>query len=177
MIFTSLTFVVFYISILALLFLFKKNSVRQKILLVASYVFYGWWNPVFIILIAASSFWGWYLGLLIDKTNNEKKKTIYLVISLGLSLSMLAYYKYAEFFVENIFLLAGFELNYHFDITLPVGISCFTFQTMSYGIDLKRKRIPVCKSLSKFMLFVAFFPQLVAGPIVRSSEFLPQLNH
>ena len=176
MIFTSITFLVFYAILILLLLLFKGNIARQSILLFASYFFYAWWNPTFIILIFLSSLWAWYLGLLIDRTNCEKRKSLYLAISLFLSLGMLAYYKYAQFLVENISTLLGYEWNNQLDILLPVGISFFTFQTMSYGIDLKRGKIPVCKSLPQFMLFVAFFPQLVAGPIVRASEFLPQLT-
>lgn len=176
MIFTSLIFLVFYIVLVGLLLTFKNNTVRQSLLLLSSYFFYGWWNPAFIILIMASSIWGWYLGLLMGRTDNEREKSLYLAISLSLSIAMLAYYKYAEFLAENFVTLLGLEWDYHLGITLPVGISFFTFQTMSYGIDLKRGRIPVCKSLPDFMLFVAFFPQLVAGPIVRASEFLPQLS-
>ncbi len=176
MIFTSISFLIFYITVILLLLVFKNNTARQHILLAASYFFYGWWNPTFILLIFISSLWGWYLGLLISRTNNERKKALYLAISLALSLGMLAYYKYAEFLAQNFVLLLGLDWDYHMGITLPVGISFFTFQTMSYGIDLKRGRIPVCTSLKKFMLFVAFFPQLVAGPIVRATEFLPQLS-
>ena len=175
MIFTSFDFLLFYACLMLLLIIFKSDVVRQHILLASSYVFYGWWNPAFLLLILACSLQGWYFGLLINRTDNQKKKSLYLFISLTLSLGLLAYYKYAEFIVRNMFGLVGIELETSLDITLPVGISFFTFQTMSYGIDLKRERIRVCKSLSQFMLFVAFFPQLVAGPIVRASEFLPQL--
>lgn len=177
MIFTSLTFLAFYTLLMGTLLLVQNTTRRQTILLLASYIFYGWWNPAFIILIIASSIWGWYLGLLMDRTDNESKKKFYLSISLILSLTMLGWYKYAEFFAENIVRLLGLDWDYRLGIILPVGISFFTFQTMSYGIDLKRGKIPVCKSLLQFMLFVAFFPQLVVGPIVRASEFLPQLQN
>ncbi|MDJ0590586.1 MAG: MBOAT family O-acyltransferase [Pleurocapsa sp. MO_226.B13] len=177
MIFTSLDFLLFYIALMGLLCFFKQNSIRQFILLIASYLFYGWWNPTFVILIIALSIIAWYLGLLIDGTEKEKKKNLYLAISITLSLGVLAYYKYATFLVDNIIMLLGLKWDYHLGITLPVGISFFTFQTMSYVIDLKRRKITVCKNLAKFMLYVAFFPQLVAGPIVRASEFLPQLSH
>jgi len=175
MIFTSIDFIVFYAILMLMLFFFRADAARQYILLLASYIFYGWWNPVFVLLILASSLQGWYLGILIDRSRDEKKKSLYLFISLTISLGMLAYYKYADFIVQNVFTAIGLEWHYQLDITLPVGISFFTFQTMSYGIDLKRGKISVCKSLPQFMLFVAFFPQLVAGPIVRASEFLPQL--
>lgn len=175
MIFTSVDFLLFYAFLMLLLVIFKGNSVRQAILLVASYIFYGWWSPVFLLLIYFSSLQGWYLGLLIDRTSDQGKKSLYLFISLSISLGLLAYFKYANFITESAYGLLGLEWDKSLDIILPVGISFFTFQTMSYGIDLKRENIPVCKSLTQFMLFVAFFPQLVAGPIVRASEFLPQL--
>ncbi|MGS2724289.1 MBOAT family O-acyltransferase [Porticoccus sp. GXU_MW_L64] len=104
------------------------------------------------------------------------KKKICLITSLFLSLSVLAFFKYADFIINNLYLAFDRERNDSFDILLPVGISFFTFQTMSYTIDLYRGNIEPCHSLKKFMLFVAFFPQLVAGPIVRASNFLPQLN-
>lgn len=175
MIFTSLTFLAFFIVLLGLIVIIRGNTQREYLLLLASYVFYGAWHPVYILLIIASSVWGWYLGLLMYKTDNRALRKRYVWLSLFLSLSMLAYFKYTNFFIENLSYLFGIKWH-HIDIVLPVGISFFTFQTMSYTIDLYRERIPVCTSLHKFMLFVAFFPQLVAGPIVRASEFLPQLD-
>ncbi|MES9941058.1 MAG: MBOAT family O-acyltransferase [Candidatus Thiodiazotropha sp. 6PLUC1] len=176
MIFTSLDFLIFYALLMVLLVLFKNSDYRQSILLISSYIFYGWWNPAFILLILVSSVQGWYFGLLIDRSSDQRKKSLYLIISLAISLSMLAYFKYFNFIIQTIFSMVGAQLDDNFNIILPVGISFFTFQTMSYGIDLKRGKIKVCKSLPQFMLFVAFFPQLVAGPIVRASEFLPQLH-
>jgi alginate O-acetyltransferase complex protein AlgI len=176
MIFTSIDFLIFYALLMLMLTLFKGNSIRQAILLVSSYVFYGWWNPVFVLLILASSLQCWYFGLLIDRSDTQRKKSLFLFISIIFSLSMLAYYKYACFLIQAVFSLIGIEWDAELDITLPVGISFFTFQVMSYGIDLKRGKIDVCKSLPKLMIFIAFFPQLVAGPIVRASDFLPQLT-
>ena len=175
MIFTSLSFLAFFVSLLGLMLVIRGTKQREYLLLLASYVFYGAWNPVFILLIIISSVWGWYLGLLMHKTSNRSLRKRYTWLSLIFSLSMLGYFKYANFFADNLTYLFGIEWK-HTDIILPVGISFFTFQTMSYTIDLYRERIPVCTSLHKFMLFVAFFPQLVAGPIVRASEFLPQLD-
>jgi len=175
MIFTSLTFLAFFLALLGLMLLVRGTTQREYLLLFASYVFYGAWNPVFILLIVVSSLWGWYLGLLMHKTDSQLLRRRYTALSLFLSLFMLGYFKYANFFVENLAYIFGIRWE-HADIVLPVGISFFTFQTMSYTIDLYRQRIPVCMHLHKFMLFVAFFPQLVAGPIVRASEFLPQLE-
>lgn len=175
MIFTSLTFLGFFLSLLAVLWIVKNTRYREIILLLSSYIFYAAWNPVFIILIISSSLWSWYLGLYMVKAPNMRLKKFYFFCSVFLSLSMLGFYKYANFFAENISTLLGISWE-NADIILPVGISFFTFQTMSYTIDLYRGNIPVCLSLRKFMLFVAFFPQLVAGPIVRASDFLPQLE-
>lgn len=176
MIFTSVAFLIFFIVILGLVQISNNERTKVWILLLGSYFFYGWWNPLFVLLIVASSLWGWYLGLLIHRSDEEKLKTRYMRISLLLSLGVLAYYKYAEFLLAAIYSSFGLDWSYDLGIILPVGISFFTFQTMSYTIDLKRGDIEVCHSLPKFMLFVAFFPQLVAGPIVRASDFLPQLN-
>lgn len=176
MIFTSLSFLVFFLTVLSLLSVIQNQKMRTYVLLVASYVFYGWWSPVFVLLILVTSLWAWGFGLLIDRTNDEGRKSRYLFVSVAFSLGVLAYYKYAEFLAEAIFAMLGWEWSHDLGIILPVGISFFTFQTLSYSIDLRNGKIPVCESPTKFMLFVAFFPQLVAGPIVRASDFLPQLE-
>lgn len=176
MIFTSITFLVFFAILACLLVVIRTTDNRQTLLLVASYVFYGAWNSTYLLLIFFSSLWGWLLGLMMTRAKSEPEKKLYLAISLALSLGMLGYYKYADFIVDNIYLALGNPRTTSFDILLPVGISFFTFQTMSYTIDLYRGNIAACYSLKKFMLFVAFFPQLVAGPIVRASDFLPQLD-
>lgn len=176
MIFTSITFLIFFAALSVLLAIFRSSNNRMNLLLAASYIFYGAWNTTYLLLIFLSSFWGWALGLMMERAKNQAEKKIYLTISLILSLGMLGYYKYADFIVDNIFLALGIERLNSYNILLPVGISFFTFQTMSYTIDLYRGHIAPCYSLKKFMLFVAFFPQLVAGPIVRAADFLPQLD-
>lgn len=175
MIFTSLSFLGFFLSLLAAFFLIRRTTSRQYFLLLASYVFYGAWNVNYLLLITLCSFWGWGLGLLMHRADNLGQKKLYMATSIALSLSMLGYFKYANFFADSVSNLFNLKWDY-IDILLPVGISFFSFQTMSYTIDLYRGNIGVCKSLPKFMLFVSFFPQLVAGPIVRASEFLPQLE-
>ena len=176
MIFSSLTFVVFFIGLLGVVALARGTRMRQLALLIASYVFYGAWDVRFCLLILASSLWSWGFGLALSNTTQRSRRRLFLTLSLLADLGMLAYFKYANFFLDSFYSLLGMEPNRVLDITLPVGISFFTFQTMSYTIDLYRKRIPVCRDVFKFTLFVAFFPQLVAGPIVRASEFLPQLE-
>ena len=175
MIFTSLKFLAFFVVLLCLMGIFRGDKARLYLLIVASYVFYGAWNIGYLVLIFLCSLWGWGLGYLMYQAKSQFRKNFYLVLSITLSLSMLGYFKYANFFTENISDALGMSWE-PLDILLPVGISFFTFQTMSYTIDLYRGRIGLCPSFPRFMLFVSFFPQLVAGPIVRASEFLPQLD-
>lgn len=176
MIFTSFTFIIFF-TILLGFFLFSKNqNYRIYLLLVASYIFYGWWNIKYLVLIFVISFTGWLLGSLIDKAEDQKKRKAYLVTSLVICLSILTYFKYTNFFLDSVNHIFDIKGRPLIEILLPVGISFFTFQTLSYTLDIYRRQIKPCDSLVKFCLFVSFFPQLVAGPIVRASEFLPQLD-
>jgi alginate O-acetyltransferase complex protein AlgI len=175
-IFTSITFFVFFAVVMGLLALVRGASGRLWLLLVASYVFYANWNVWYVFLIFAYGLWGWGLGLAMHGAPNAALRKLYFVLSLILSLGTLAYFKYANFFGENIARLLGIRDWNHVDVVLPVGISFFTFHTMSYLIDLYRGRIPPSRNPVKFFLFVSFFPQLVAGPILRASAFLPQLD-
>ena len=176
MIFTSITFLVFFAVLLILLGLIRGAAGRIWLLLVASYIFYGNWNAYYVILIFLYGLWGWGLGLAMYKTQHPGLRKFYFLLSVALSLGTLAYFKYANFLGENIARLMGIHNWGPVDIVLPVGISFFTFHTMSYIIDLYRGRIEPCRDPVKFFLFVSFFPQLVAGPILRASSFLPQLD-
>jgi len=175
-IFTSITFFVFFTVVLVLFGLIRGTSGRIWLLLVASYVFYANWNAWYVLLIFAYGLWGWGLGLAMHNARNAALKKLYFALSIVLSLGTLAYFKYANFFGENIARLFGIRGWSPLDIVLPVGISFFTFHTMSYLIDLYRGHIPPSRNPVKFFLFVSFFPQLVAGPILRASGFLPQLD-
>lgn len=175
-IFSSLTFFVFFGVVMGLLFVLKSDRHKQIMLLAASYVFYGAWDWRFLSLILASSLWSYWLGLRIAATPDGPRRKRYLIASLCMDLGLLAVFKYANFFLDSFYGLTGLSQSVALNITLPVGISFFTFQTMSYSIDLYRRRIDVCDDMGRFLLFVSFFPQLVAGPIVRASEFLPQLH-
>jgi alginate O-acetyltransferase complex protein AlgI len=176
MIFTSITFVVFFSVVLALLASIRGTMGRLWLLLLASYVFYANWNVLYVVLIFLYGLWGWGLGLAMHHSQSPSMRRFYFVLSIVLSLGTLAYFKYANFIGENLARLTGSEHWKSVEIVLPVGISFFTFHTMSYVIDLYRGRIGPCRSPVKFFLFVAFFPQLVAGPILRASAFLPQLD-
>jgi alginate O-acetyltransferase complex protein AlgI len=174
-IFTSLTFVAFFAGLLILLAVIRGHAGRIYLLLSASYLFYANWSVYYVTLLALYGLWGWGLGLAMHRAPNRLLRKLLFVLSLVLSLGTLACFKYTNFLGENLAHLLGVGWA-PLDIVLPVGISFFTFHTMSYLIDLYRGEIPPCRDPAKFFLFVAFFPQLVAGPILRASSFIPQLD-
>jgi len=145
-------------------------------LLGASYVFYGWWDWRFLSLIAISSVLDYAIGLKMHKT--EKNRKYWLALSLSVNLGMLAFFKYADFFAQSFadaFTFFGQDISVNrLNIILPVGISFYTFQTLSYTLDIYKRKLEPTKSLVSFLAFVSFFPQLVAGPIERASHLLPQ---
>lgn len=159
--------------------IFNKNIKTQNFfILCLSYLFYGMWNWKFLFLIAFSSVVDYYLAILIDQSLNSKKRKLLLVTSLFVNIGFLAYFKYYNFFLESFiytFSFFGKRMSYdRLDIVLPVGISFYTFQTLSYTIDVYLKKIKPQKDIIAFASFVSFFPQLVAGPIERASNLLPQ---
>lgn len=177
MLFNSIDFAYFLPIVLLLFWLLSKNLKAQNlVLLLASYVFYGWWDWRFLSLIALSSFADYIIGIQLHKAQTNRK--YWLVLSLVINLGMLAFFKYADFFAQSFsdaFSLFGqhIELS-RLNIILPVGISFYTFQTLSYTLDIYKRKLEPTKSLVSFLAFVSFFPQLVAGPIERASNLLPQ---
>jgi len=151
---------------------------RKIFLLLASYYFYAYWDYRFAGLLAFSTLLDYSIGRLMDRANRIGYRRILLLLSLVGNLGLLGFFKYYNFFVESAqSLMQGWGFGGStLTIILPMGISFYTFQTLSYSIDVYRKKLPPCRSLLDFSLYVAFFPQLVAGPIVRASEFLPQLS-
>ena len=179
MIFTEVRFFVFFLAVFVFYWLLKTNSKRKFFLLFASYFFYGVWDYRFLSLILLSTVVDYFVGMRLVKTTGVRKR-LWLLLSLSLNLGMLALFKYANFFIESansLILSIGWEDQLStLAIVLPVGISFYTFQTLSYSIDIYRGKLKPSESLLDFSLFVAFFPQLVAGPIVRASDFLNQLE-
>ncbi len=177
MIFSSFEFFVFLGVVLALLGVSGREGFRRNVLLAASYVFYGWWDWRFCFLIFGSTLLDYLVGLRLEANEAPGRRRFWLVVSLVGNLGVLGVFKYANFFLGSMQpILGGMGLHTsHLNIILPVGISFFTFQTMSYSIDVYRRRLPATRNFRDFALFVSFFPQLVAGPIVRGSEFLPQM--
>tara|TARA_R110002096_G_scaffold161920_2_gene328782 strand:- start:1764 stop:3164 length:1401 start_codon:yes stop_codon:yes gene_type:complete len=179
MIFNSVTFLIFFVIVFTTYWLIPKKNFKWQnvLLLVASYVFYGWWDWRFLSLIAFSTVLDYVVGLHIHASFSKKK--MFLLISLISNLGLLGVFKYFNFFIEswvNLWSLFGYEMSIStLNIILPVGISFYTFQTMSYSIDIYRGELKPTKNFIEFATFVSFFPQLVAGPIERASNLLPQL--
>jgi len=181
MLFPTTVFAVFFLCVFTGSWLLAKHRFLWKFYLLAcSYIFYGWWNWRFLFLIAGCSVMNHLLALGITKTSNSNKKRLLLAFALLFDLGILGFFKYYGFFVMSAYtVLLNLNLSCSLpllDVVLPVGISFFTFQAMSYVIDVYRGEISAAKSLLDFSTYLAFFPQLVAGPIVRASVLLPQFS-
>lgn len=182
MIFNSIDFGIFFIIVFLLnAFVFNKNlRYRNIFLLVVSYFFYGWWDWRFLGLIFFSSMLDFFLGKKIDEEQNPINRKWLLGLSLGINLGLLGFFKYAGFFIESFttaFTFLGFPIEPHaINIILPVGISFYTFQTLSYTWDIYKRQLKPNHDILRFLAFVSFFPQLVAGPIERASHLLPQFD-
>jgi D-alanyl-lipoteichoic acid acyltransferase DltB (MBOAT superfamily) len=185
--FASLEFALFLpIVFLLYWFVFNRNlRIQNLFIVVASYVFYGWWDWRFLLLIIITSFCNWGSGLLMQYIENKeltpppaKFAKAVLISNILLNLGILALFKYYNFFIEN-FIFAFASVGIHLQpttlhIILPVGISFYTFQALSYSIDVYKKKIEPTKDIVGFFAFICFFPQLMAGPIERATRFLPQ---
>jgi D-alanyl-lipoteichoic acid acyltransferase DltB (MBOAT superfamily) len=178
MLFNSLTFVVFFAVVVTAYWSIRSWKARKNLLVVASYLFYGAWNPPFAALLFSTTAMDYWLGARIASAQGRARKA-WLVASVCMNLSMLGFFKYGNFLLENFqWLMLRLGIVYqppHLDILLPVGISFYTFHSLSYTLDIYRGVLQPTKSLRDFVLAVSFFPQLVAGPIVRAGDFLPQL--
>jgi len=178
MIFNSLVFFVF-IGIFMPLYFALRGKPRLVLCLLASYFFYGWWDWRFLSLIAISTMIDYLVGLRLDGLEHTIKRKRLLIISMVVNLGFLGFFKYFNFFIDSFSQMLigwGMQPSSTLNIILPVGISFYTFQSMSYTIDVYRRQIPVERDLLRFATFISFFPQLVAGPIVRASDFLPQFQ-
>ncbi|MBN2561167.1 MAG: MBOAT family protein [Phycisphaerae bacterium] len=180
MIFSSWLFAFFFVAVFGLYWMLPNKRSRHTFLLVASYVFYMSWNPWLVSLILGSTVLDYCVGRGLDRARRPRRRKLLLACSVVGNLGVLAIFKYAGFFVLSLRELlgtCGIHTNLQtLSIILPVGISFYTFQTMSYTIDIYRRRVAPTRSFVDFGLFVAFFPQLVAGPIVKAKDFLPQLR-
>jgi alginate O-acetyltransferase complex protein AlgI len=175
LIFTSWAFVLFLALVLLGLRLAPNRTARQALLLLASCYFYAYWNPRYLLLLLAPSAIDYFAATRIEDTEDPNVRKRWLLFSLITNLGLLGYFKYADFFVQQFSALMGVP-THHLHILLPVGISFYTFKTLSYVIDVYRRDMRATRSLWRYAMFVTYFPELVAGPIVRASIFLPQMT-
>jgi D-alanyl-lipoteichoic acid acyltransferase DltB (MBOAT superfamily) len=178
MYFNSYTFMLFFGCVLLLHYAPLSWRLKKFNLLWASYVFYAVWNPPFVVLLWISTIVDWYVSRWLHHFARSRARMLLLLLSLFVNLGLLAFFKYGTFVLDNFVLLVN-DLGISYqpaqpNIVLPVGISFYTFQTLSYTLDIYRRRTRPWHSFLDYALYVTFFPQLVAGPIVRSTEFLPQ---
>ncbi|MBP2111917.1 MBOAT family O-acyltransferase [Paenibacillus silagei] len=175
MVFSSLIFVFLFLPVTLLIYYISPMRIRNAVLLAASLIFYAWGEPVYIFLMIFSAVFDYVNGILIDRYRQRKVIAHgVLILSMMGSLGMLGFYKYAGFVFDNINSLFNLHLQAA-ELPLPVGISFYTFQTMSYIIDVYRRKVPVQKNLIAFGAYVTMFPQLVAGPIVKYEDIAGQL--
>ena len=179
MLFNTPEFIIFFISVLAIISCIKFRRFQHLFLVGASYFFFYFSNNFLITLLIFSTLLDFYVGKAIFTAKDKKRKKILLISSLAGNLGLLGFFKYADFGISqinNITESLGIPEITSLGLILPIGISFYTFQTISYTVDIYRGKLEPSKSLWEFALFVSFFPQLVAGPILRASHFLPQLR-
>jgi len=180
MLFNSIEFVIFFIVVFAAIAIIRERKYQHLLLLVASYFFFYFTSNYLIILLLFSTILDFYVGNEIWKSKSQRNKKLLLICSLVGNFGLLGFFKYADFVITQFNFLGtiidiGSEIPL-LNLVLPIGISFYTFQTVSYTVDIYRGRLTPAKTFWEFALFVTFFPQLVAGPIVRAKEFLPQLR-
>ena len=177
MVFSSLIFLFFFLPIVIILYYISPRFIRLAILFIASLIFYSWGEPVYIYLIIFSTILDYTMGLLIHKfSHNQNLRILFLIISVAVNLSMLGFFKYADFFINSINSVFNTSFS-SLSLPLPIGISFYTFQTLSYTIDVFRNKIKVQKNIISFGAYVALFPQLIAGPIVTYESIENDINN
>ncbi len=181
MLFNSNEFLLFFPTVFAVYWFFFNRNLRLQngFLVLASYVFYGWWDYRFLSLILISTVVDYLVGLRIEDSTGTNRRRAWLWLSIGVNIGMLGVFKYYGFFIQSwidAWSVIGYEMpRYSLQIILPVGISFYTFQTLSYSIDIYNRKLRATKDFISFAAFVSFFPQLVAGPIERAKNLLPQI--
>lgn len=180
MVFDSYTFVPFLIVVLVLHRLMPTWRAQKVVLLAGSYLFYAAWNPPFVLLLLFTTVFDWFVAQGLVRLTDQRHRKALLILSLVQALGLLAFFKYSGFLVDSLaaaVAAAGGHVTFAApDVVLPVGISFYTFHTLSFTIDVYRRVLKPGRSFLDYALYVTFFPSLVAGPIVRASEFLPQLE-
>lgn len=176
MVFSSMTFIPLFLPIVLILYyLFRNLQMRNAILLIFSLLFYAWGEPKFILVMLLTVTVNYLCSLLMDRLEKPSTRTVTMAAGVILSLGFLTYYKYFGFFSDVVMDILGKE-NPFTKPVLPIGISFYTFQVLTYTVDVYRGKVPVQKSFSKLLLYVSFFPQLIAGPIVNYTDIAASLD-
>ena len=175
MLFSSIPFLYYFLPLVIITYIIVPFKLKNAVLLFFSLVFYGWGEPRYLIFMIISILSGYILGLFIEKYHDTKLSKLFLICSLAISLGMLGYFKYTDFFISNINSIFHSSIPL-LRIALPIGISFYTFQILSYTIDVYRKDVPAQRNLISLATYISLFPQLIAGPIVRYSDVELQLN-
>jgi alginate O-acetyltransferase complex protein AlgI len=180
MLFHTPTFLVFFSLVVLCFGAARTRRGRKLVLLLASCVFYMWWSPIFILLLLGPMLVDYNVGIALESEPRPARRRALLLLSLAVNLGLLAYFKYFAFLIENgLRLLQGVGISAEWQapsVALPIGISFFTFERISYTVDVYRRASPATRSPLDYALFISFFPRLIAGPIVRAADFLPQLR-
>ncbi len=178
MIFSSVFFIFIFLPIVLLLYFLVPKILKNPVILIASLIFYAWGEPVYILLMIFSILFNYLTGLEIDDCRSkglDKKARTAFWLAVGVNLGILGFFKYFGFFIDNLNAVLPFDISYH-PLALPIGISFYTFQTLSYIIDVYKGKVKVQKNIIYFGTYISMFPQLIAGPIVRYSDIEDQLK-
>ena len=176
MLFSSIPFLYYFLPLVLAVYFLTPRAGKNAVLFLSSLLFYAWGEPRFCIFMLLSIAQGYVFGRLIEKhAQNKKRSKLFLTASVALSLALLAYCKYADFFLSSVNAVTGLSFKL-LHVTLPIGISFYTFQILSYVVDVYRGEVPAQKSFLKLGTYIAMFPQLIAGPIVRYADIAPQLD-
>ena len=176
MLFSSIPFLYYFLPLVLAVYFLTPRAGKNAVLFLSSLLFYAWGEPKFCIFMLLSILQGYVFGRLIEKhAQNKKRSKLFLTASVALSLALLAYCKYADFFLSSVNAVTGLSFKL-LHVALPIGISFYTFQILSYVVDVYRGEVPAQKSFLKLGTYIAMFPQLIAGPIVRYADIAPQLD-
>lgn len=175
MLFSSIPFLYYFLPVTLVLYFLAPKKLRNSVLLLVSLVFYAWGEPIYVFLMLGTILCGYILGLLIEKFRGGALSRLFMWLSVALDVAALAYFKYADFFIENFNAATGLSVPL-LNIALPIGISFYTFQILSYTIDVYRGDVPAQKNPINLAAYITMFPQLIAGPIVRYSDVAHELS-
>ena len=176
MLFSSISFLYYFIPTVVVFYFISPKGLKNTVLLISSLFFYAWGEPKYLIFMLIAIIQGYCFGLLIEKYHNDRWAKFFLTVSILISLGLLGYCKYADFFLTNFNAITGSSIPL-LSIALPIGISFYTFQILSYTIDVYRREVAAQKNIIHLATYITMFPQLIAGPIVRYSDIAKQLEH